>query len=284
MANPTPPENIRHRGMLIAVTLLGSYCLGANAAIALHELGHALGAWLAGGRVLGIFLAPQGYAGSYMALDLSVAYAIEHGRLLQVAGGVGFGALFAGVFLGACRFWARGSVTWIALHTIGTWCLGNNGAYLFLGGLVPFDDALFLTELGVPQWVLVLLGLPLLFGFFVSLASFLRGIGLEQEAPWSSWAMTVTAGLLAYLALIMLLRVLCPPEDVLPPMPNVALGLACSPLVALLLASCSYPFRAAFRGNDDAVGPPTWRRAGLVLILGLLLIGSEFLFFSQRYH
>ena len=51
--------------------------------------------------------------------------------------------------------------------------MGNNGAYLFLGSLYPFDDAQDLVELGVPRLALFLAGAPLVVAFLYLFGSFL---------------------------------------------------------------------------------------------------------------
>src|SRR5262245_4120348 len=86
---PVPPSR-----WLVAVTLAASYAIGANAAVALHECGHALGGWAAGGKMLGLVLGPQGFSGSYAARDLSVGFTSSRGYLMEIAGGCGFGAVF----------------------------------------------------------------------------------------------------------------------------------------------------------------------------------------------
>src|SRR5262245_32183074 len=115
----TPPADERQpprRLALIAFMLFASYCLGANVAIALHEFGHALGCLLAGGKVLGLVLGPQGYSGSYAARDLSADFATRHGYLILVAGGPVFGTVFGVVLLFVARLCTRGTVGWIVAH------------------------------------------------------------------------------------------------------------------------------------------------------------------------
>jgi multisubunit Na+/H+ antiporter MnhG subunit len=280
---PDGPERTGRRFPLVAFTLFASYCFAANAAIALHELGHAVGIWLAGGRVLGLYLAPQGYAGSYAARDFSVPFTSDHGRLLQVAGGPAFGAACGVVLLLAARGLRRGGVGWIVIHGMGTWCIGNNGAYLILGSLHPFGDALFLTELGVPHWVLFLSGLPLVVVFLALFASFLRGIGLRREDSYGRWLLTVEAGLLGYLVLIFGWRVLRPTDGQLPATANDLVGLAYSPVVLWLLATCVYPFRNVVPAQDNPSTDPQWMKAGMLLALGLLFMAAEVVFFSYDY-
>jgi hypothetical protein len=269
--------------LLLAFTLMGSYCISANMAIAFHEFGHGVGIWLAGGKFLGLFLAPQGYSGSYAARDLSISFATPYGRLLQIAGGPILGAAFGLVPLIIARFLKCGTVGWIVAYGTATWCIGNNGAYLLLGSLYPFGDALDLTQLGVPRWALFLTGLPLTVAFLPLFASWLVGIGLKSSDAYWQWVFVIEAGLLAYLSMILGLRLLHPTHGLLPPTSNDLLGLACSPIVLFLIASCTYAFRhAGFKYESSAV-EPGWTKASVLCALGLLLIASEFLFFSYDY-
>jgi hypothetical protein len=281
-----PPANERkspRRFPLITFTLFASYCLAANVALALHEFGHGLGIWLAGGKVLGFVLNPQGYSACYAARDHSVDFATNYGRLIQVAGGPVFGTVFGVVLLLAARLFKRGTVAWIVTDGTGTWCIGNNGTYLFLGSLYPFGDALFLTELGVSRSALFLIGLPLVVTFLALFASFLRGIGLRREDSYWRWALTVQAGLLFYLAMIAGARLLWPTDGQLPPTANDVLGLAASPVVLLLLATCTYIFRRAVPRHETATAEPRWTKAGVVFALGVLFMATEVQFFSYDY-
>ncbi len=181
LAPPVTQNASARNVLLIAFTLMGSYCISANMAIALHEFGHGVGIWLAGGKFLGLFLAPQGYTGSYAARDFSIPFATTYGRLLQIAGGPILGAALGLVPFILARLFKRGTVGWIVAYGTATWCIGNNGAYLLLGSLYPFGDALDLTELGVPRWGLFLIGLPLTVAFLRLFASLLVGTGLKSS-------------------------------------------------------------------------------------------------------
>src|SRR5262245_34016558 len=281
---PRPSEEgaTRNPG-LIAFALFASYCLSANVAIALHELGHALGCWLAGGKVLGLVLGPQGYSGSYAARDIHAGFAMPHGQLLLVAGGPVFGAAFGVPWLLAARLFKRGTVGWIVAHGTGTWCIGNNGAYLLLGSLYPFGDALDLSERGVPRWGLFLAGLPLVVAFLALFASFLRGIGLRREDSYWRWVLTVEVGLLLYLAMMAGARLLWPTDGRLPATGNDLLLLTASPVALLALATCTYLCQRAGSGPESRTSEPRWAKAGIVLALGLLFMATEVLFFSYDY-
>src|SRR5262245_12960697 len=104
LISPEAERGPTRNGALIVFTLFASYCLGVNVAIALHEFGHALGCWIAGGKMLGLVLAPQGLSGSYAARDVRAGFALSHGYLIHIAGGLVFGALFGFLLILAARF------------------------------------------------------------------------------------------------------------------------------------------------------------------------------------
>jgi hypothetical protein len=267
------------KGIVIAFTLFASYCLGVNVALALHECGHALGCWIAGGKMLGLVLSPQGYSESYAVRDVSAGFAVSYGYLIHIAAGLVFGAAFGVPLILLARNFRRGTVGWIVLYATGTWAIGNNAMYLFVGSLHPFGDSLFLIEEGVPRWGLFVAGFPLMVAFLILFASFLRGIGLRQDDSCRRWVLTVEAGLLAYLAMIVGLRILWPSAE----QPRISgaqtLLLACSPLVLLALASCSFALRRTIHDRQEAPAvEPRWAIAGVVFVLGLLFMAIEVCF------
>jgi hypothetical protein len=278
---PASERGPLHKGIVIAFSLFASYCLGVNVALTLHEFGHALGCWIAGGKMLGLVLSPQGYWESYAARDISAGFAVSYGYLIHIAGGLVFGAAFAVPLLLLAHYFRRGTVGWIVLYATGMWAIGNNGMYLFLGSLHPFGDSLFLMQEGVPRWVLFFAGLPLVVAFLILFASFLRGIGLRQEDSYRRWVLTVEGGLLAYLAMIVVLRLLWPSVEQPRMSSQQTLLLACSPLVLLALASYSYVLRRPHRHKEPPAVEPRWVIAGIVFVLGLLFMATEVWFFSS---
>ena len=166
----------------VALTLFASYTLAANLAIALHEFGHATGCWLAGGKVLGLVLAPQGYAGSYAARDFSTDFSTSHGYLMLVAGGPVFGAAFGAVFLVVARLFTRraaslGSrrsrppcgVSEITERTFSSAASIRSATHSFSSSSV--------CPAGACSWP----AFPLVLTFLALFASFLHEIGLEKR-------------------------------------------------------------------------------------------------------
>ena len=108
-------------------------------------------------------------------------------------------------------------------------------------------------------------------------------MGLKFSDAYWRWVFVIEAGLLGYLSMIFGLRLLHPTHGLLPPTSNDLLGLALSPIVLFLIASCTYAFRRAGFKYESSMAEPSWIKAGLLFALGLLLIASEFLFFSYDY-
>jgi hypothetical protein len=265
---------------LVSFTLFASYAFGTNVAIALHEFGHAMGCWLAGGKILGLYLAPQGYSASYARPDLADGYATTHGHPVLLAGGPVFGAAYGVIFLLATRVFKRGTFGWITTYAVATWCVGNNGAYLLLGSLRPFGDALYLAEEGVPRWSLFLFGLPLVVAYPVLFSSFLRGIGLRREDPYLRWVLIVETGLLLYLATVATSRLVWPTDGHLAVSAGDRVARTVSPVLILILASVTFMCRRVGRWPEAPTAEPRWTKAVAVFVLGLLFIVAEVRFFG----
>lgn len=123
-----------------------------------HEAGHVVAAWATGGEVERIVLAPWRFSRTdlsrnphpavvawsgvlFGAVAPALAWAASAGRFSRIAG---LGAFFAG------------------------FCLIANGAYLASGLFYPVGDAQDLIRLGVPRWVLAMVGTPMLaFGLLI---------------------------------------------------------------------------------------------------------------------
>ena len=143
-----PERNFRFlflRLVLILSTLLGSWL----AMQAVHELGHVLGAWLTGGRVVRVVLHP---------LTISRTDLAENPRPLAVAwSGPLFGAVTP-VLLWHLAVGSRLPGAFV-LRFFAGFCLIANGAYLGAGAMAGIGDAGDLLRHGSPPWCLWLFGL-----------------------------------------------------------------------------------------------------------------------------
>lgn len=176
-------NNVRH-----ILTLLAGYAVGIHVAVMLHELGHAFGALVSGGRVTGV----------HMGAPLPFGYVLPRASdsFLYVWGGVGFGLLFTLGPLAIARFFSAGSTGRFVALTATALGLAHNAFYLVVGAVVPFGDAEDMIRLGAPRGVLLLLGLPILLAFVGCLALAIRMVGLKPgDAVWK-WIVISELGML----------------------------------------------------------------------------------------
>jgi hypothetical protein len=176
------------------VILLAAFLLGMHLAVIAHEIGHALGILLGGGHVDKIIMLTPLPAG-HVRGSTNVPW-------LEVWGGVLFGTLATALPL-TVAYGARHRPL-VRLHALMTavFCLGHNGTYLFVGGLVPFSDARGMVDLGAPRRLLVAAGLPLLAGLVMALREGLRP--LRGALSRGRFTVAVEAGLLSVPAMMLL--------------------------------------------------------------------------------
>jgi len=160
-----------------------------------HELGHALGFLLGGGHVDRIVMLtplPAGHVRGNTPVPWLVTW-----------GGVLFGTLATVIpFCVAQGTRRRPLVRFLALMTV-VFCLGHNGTYLFVGGLIPFSDAKGMVDLGAPRWLLIAAGFPFLAGMVLALREAIRPLRGELSRP--QFLLAVEAGLLSVPALMVML-------------------------------------------------------------------------------
>jgi hypothetical protein len=134
-----------HRDVLIVCTLLLSWF----GMMAVHELGHVLGAWITGGRVARVVLHP---------LTISRTDLAENPQPLLVTwAGPSFGVMLPLLAWGVAQ---GGRLPgWYLLRFFAGFCLIANGAYLAVGSIDRVGDAGDLLRHGAPVWQLWLFGL-----------------------------------------------------------------------------------------------------------------------------
>jgi len=134
----------RNQIIIGAATLVASW----YGMMAVHELGHCLGAWLTGAQVEAVSFPLTGFSRT----DVSGG---DHSLLVVWAGPV-FGALLPLLLLLCRRFLRR--VGEDALLFFAGFCLLANGIYIGVGCLSPAGDALDLLRCGTPKWHLASFG------------------------------------------------------------------------------------------------------------------------------
>lgn len=172
------------RGLL----LLGSFAIAYNASEFLHELGHALAAWMTGGQVSGIVVHP---------FNWSFCYAVSPYPLFLTAAGVMFSSL-AGVLIFVCLIrWPKPFL--LPLLLIGPLTLINNGDYMLMDLIVQSGgDACSLAAMGISPAVIVPGALFLLLAGFALAVILIRKIGL-LEGGFTMRLIIIGMGILSYL-------------------------------------------------------------------------------------
>jgi hypothetical protein len=247
-------QSFSHVGLLRTdvrrvLTLFAGFTIGMHIAVFLHELGHALGYSLKGGRVTAIVMLsplPAGYVNGFV-----------DDPFLYVWGGV------------------ASVPRYLALMTA-AFCLGHNALYLVVGGIVPYADAEGMIALGAPRWLLVLLGMPLMVGFILVLSLAIQPVGLRPAEPVWRWIVIVEAGLLTTPALMVLGLGFDPSaRSILPAMLVLVSGLAMCFAVAACRARSAA--RASPTDFESLFIPERWSTTLALLAGAVLLIAVEWL-------
>lgn len=116
---------------------------------AVHELGHVLHAWISGGRVQRIVLAPLEISRTDVAPN-------PHPQFVAWGGPVGGSLIPLGIWLVARVIVPHGA-WW--LRFFAGFCLIANGAYLLGGSISPLGDAEVLIQNGAPRVLLLSFGI-----------------------------------------------------------------------------------------------------------------------------
>jgi hypothetical protein len=136
---------------------------------AVHELGHCVGAWLTGGRVVQVVLHP-------LAISRTDVSPNPAPRIELWAGPAGGVVLPLAAWALSRRCWKSAS-PW--LRFFAGFCWIANGCYLGYGVIEPIGDAdEELRRLGTPGWALGL------FGLFTIPIGFFLWHGLGPEFGW----------------------------------------------------------------------------------------------------
>ncbi len=203
--------------------LFGSFCFGYNAATALHELGHALAAWMTGGAVQTMILHPFSTSFTEIASD-------PHPRITHIAGVV-FGPAVA--LLGVWVAWPVRSAYCMPIHLTGVTALASSGIYLLIGTVMGVGDADDLLRMGVPAFPLILGGSLLLAGSLMLATAILPLLGIgRQHSVWRRIVL-FEGSIVPYLGLILAYQWWAEPDGVAGWTALIAAGIGVIALVAI---------------------------------------------------
>ncbi|MGE3407168.1 MAG: hypothetical protein AB7I37_10170 [Pirellulales bacterium] len=141
--------NRLHQALLLVSTLLLSW-LGM---MVFHLLGHLVYAVMADALIFGVELQP-------FSLSAEPKILFNPRPMLVAWGGPIWGSALPILLLWMVRA-TRPTWTYLATFFAG-FCLIANGAHLAFGAFIPAGDAKQMLRLGMPQWVLVAFGFPVL--------------------------------------------------------------------------------------------------------------------------
>lgn len=133
----------RPRTLLLGFVALYPFWIGM---MAVHELGHVLGAVVTGGRVLRVTVPLAGFSETIVHPNPWPRVQVWSGPLLGIA-------LPIGLWLALWRTRIRA-----AFQAFAGWCLIANGAYLGVGWRYDAGDAGELVRLGTPVALLIAFG------------------------------------------------------------------------------------------------------------------------------
>jgi hypothetical protein len=133
-----------------SLLFLGSFVFGQIVQRGIHELGHALATWIAGGEVYGIRLHPF--------LPGRCDHSATDNPVFTTWGGVGLPAI-VGIAL-AAALWRRRRPELAPLFAVSAFALVGSGSYFLVGLVFQFGDPWYLvSRLGQSPLPVVLFGL-----------------------------------------------------------------------------------------------------------------------------
>jgi len=169
--------------------LFGSFVFGSNAAIVLHELGHAAAIWVTGGVVVRIRFEP--FAWSY-------AWGLPANYFFMVWAGFGLGTAFALLLM--VLVWRFRNPYWTPVFMIGPFAMFVNGVYMIGGMLLRGrGDVAELIRLGTLPFLIAVTAIALVSGGIILEGVAMPRLGLRWNDPLGKRIAIFGGGLLPYL-------------------------------------------------------------------------------------
>lgn len=195
--------DVRRSGFWTAFALFSAFALCANVAGAIHEFGHALGAWLGGLRITEWYLRPFDFS----RVSIESQDAPMWGIMMWSGGGIFFGVLLPLPLLLIARRVQIGSLTWLIFFMTVTLAFGTNGILLFQsvatgsgdpGDLMGIGESVYRIPRSLWRVVFAVVAIPLLWLFVKMMLKLLRAFGPSQNDSYLRWVLVVEVGFLTY--------------------------------------------------------------------------------------
>lgn len=235
--------------------ITGAFAFGNNAAVCLHEWGHAIAVWLTGGEVTKIIIDPFTWSYTYYHYG-------EPGYELWITWAGFLFSMACGALLLALIWQVRQPLV-VPFFMTGVMGFVQNGAYFSFDALFDIGgDAASLIYLGVPRGALVLVGLASM-GFGLVLC--VRLLPLVGIGPDTSFCLRIAIfglGIVPYMLIAVGYNMYFNPSDV----GNRIAYLIESILLVLALAWISLKLPSG--AEDDQIWQPTWGQTLFSFFLG----------------
>ena len=250
--------------------LFGCFCIGFNATIAFHELGHAFAMVVDGVHIKEFFLNPFSWSWTFPeSLNNS---------LFTAFGGVTFGLLFA-ILPSVGTIWIRSAYFRIPAFITATFALSINGIYLIVGTFFRVGDGGELIQYGVPRILVLSLGSIYLIAALLLFAMIQPLVGINKNISIAKRIHIFGAGIFPYLLMMFLYNLLLNKKEIFLWLSFVIAG----GLLILLLSIVGYYLSRMHKGiceiNRSQVG---WGPVIISLIVGFVIIIGELIIFGVK--
>ncbi len=250
---------------IATLLLLGSFAFAYNVVSALHELGHVVGALATGGHPHSLVLHP--FSTSSVEVSPDPRPLVTYGAGVLAPPVVGL-ALFR-----ALRHVQAPVLLPVLLIPSIAWA--SSGLYLVVGAALQVGDAAVLMQTGIPRAALFAAGAACLPVSGLLARRLLRLIGIDRSSTPGRRAVILGGGIGTYLLAIIAWQVAREPSPI-----DAWLALAGGGGALLALIGGWAP-RSVPLVREGRASPPllSWREAAWALVLGVLMITVELLWF-----
>ena len=250
-------QDNKHDLLKMILLLAGSFMFAFLCGEMVHEIGHYLAHRIYGNTGAKIILNPFGY--SHME-----GVQIQSAGIMAVTAAAG--PLF-NVWMGCLSFMlfrSKIATRWLPYILWGPVALIQEGVTFTFGFLTPGGDAQWISQAGVPVFVIAGVGILFLCTGLVIIAALLPQIGLRREDGFWRKFMVVFVGMVSLMLLRMFYTVFVAPAALV----ENAVPLILSVLLALVVVLLHSAFTRRIGKKTLRSGVATWSDAYVAFIMG----------------